>query len=779
MRSAASAGPDGGGAWDPAAGRGEPASGTGEPAPDVPEDAADAADAQENLALAPLLCGAIADGVMLLAITAAGLVALLGQSEPVERDGYYLAILVIVPLSVVLAWRRKRAGATEGRRQFQALATLAATAAVLCAVYLFTTPASGGAGTSLTLLLALVAARVAVALGACFVPEAWTRRPARAAVAAMPLLLAAAAAPFVPPATRSLPDVAVATIAGLATFALARAYGGRRGLPRAWRRALDLAVVVGCVLVVGYVARPSSTLIGNQNYFLGPALDILHGHPMLLSTFSQYGVGVMDALAAVFLVVPMGYGTFTLLLSALTTLVFVGLYVVLRWSTGSLPIAACGVAVAALLDVFGQIEFYICYPSTGVLRFGLPWLVVLFSLAAVRTPRHRRLFDALVLAVLAIAAMWSGETGVYCLGTAVVLAWLDAAVAQASWRERLRIGAGRTVLLVAASVFGLVAFTVVTRVAAGVWPDWGGYLEYVRRYTVGEVADLPIEPWSAGLALGGMYVASAIAVVVLVAARPALVRERAVAFRAAAGLTALGTLVYTYYLGRSAQNNLIHVSPPAVALLFVWLGIVRSTFNNRTAAAVASATVVFLGAMIVASEREDISQKYSTTALAALTGEGPPLGRALRTMWDNQLLEPEAERVVRFVRSLPGPNTSLALLITPYLATEALIRLGRANAVGSSNSCQESISYRGAERAARAVQSLRPGAIIVFSESLQEGNKAPPVDHYAFSLLTTHFKLRQIAADGRGLVALRIVARVPAPASPVAILPSLVPEGCS
>ena len=470
--------------------------------------------------LAPLLCGAIADGVMLLAITAAGLIALFGQSKPVERAGFLLAILAVVPLSVLLAWRRGRVGMTNERQRFLAVATLAATAAVLCGVYRFTTPASGGIGTSATLAIALLLARAVLALGARFVPDAWTRRPAKAAAALTVLFLAAAAAPFVPVLTRTLSDVALAAAAGLVAFGLAMWFAGRRGLPRAVTRPLDVAVVVGCALVVVYIGLPTSALAYNQNYFLGPALDVLHGRPMLVGTFAQYGVGMMDALAALFLVLPMGYGVFTLVISTLTTLLFVGLYVVLRWSTGSLPIAACGVAVAVLLDVFGQINYYTYYPSTGVLRFGLPWLVLFCSLAAARTERFKRPFEAAVFVIVAAAAVWSGEAGVYCLGTAVVLAWLDAAVAEASGRERLRVGALRTARLVAASVGGLVAFTLLTRVAAGAWPDWGGYLEYIRLYTVGGFGDLPIEPWSPGLALGGMYMASAIALVVLVMKRP-------------------------------------------------------------------------------------------------------------------------------------------------------------------------------------------------------------------------------------------------------------------
>ncbi len=753
-------GPDGGGAWDPAAG-------TGDPDPDVPENAAGVAGAQEDLA--PLLCGAIADGVMLLAITAAGLIALFGQSKPVERAGYLLAILVIVPLSVLLAWRRGRVGMTDERRQFLAVATLAATAAILCAVYRFTTPASGGVGTSVVLLLALVVVRVVIALVARFVPEAWTHRPARVAVAAMPLLLAAAAAPFVPVLTRTLSDVALAAVAGLVAFGLAVAFAGR-GLPRAVTRPLDVAVVVGCVLVVVFIGLPTPELAGNQNYFLGPTLDILHGRPMLVGTFAQYGVGMMDALAALFLVLPMGYGVFTLVISTLTTLLFVGFYVVLRWSTRSLPIAVCGVAVAVLLDVFGQIDYYTYFPSTGVLRFGLSWLVLFCALAAAKTERFRRLFEVAVFVIVAVAAVWSGEAGVYCLGTAVVLAWLDAAVVEASGRERLRIGVLRTARLVAASVFGLAAFTVATRVAAGAWPDWGGYLEYIRLYTVGGFGDLPIEPWSPGLALGGMYMASAIALVVLVMKRPELVRERAVSFRAAAGLTAIGTLVFTYYLGRSHPNNLIHISPPGIALLFVWLGIVRSTLSGRTVVAIATAAVIALGAMIVASEREDIGLKYPTTALAALTGSAPPLGRALSRLWSNPVVEPVVGRIESFVRSLPGPRKNLTLLVTPDLATEVMIRLGFVNEVGLATPCQETLSKRGPERAAKEVRSLRPGAIIVYSNTSQEGGGATPLEYYIYSLMEARFTMREIAKDGRGLYAVRLTtpinphpARVPLP----------------
>jgi len=341
------------------------------------------------------------------------------------------------------------------------------------------------------------------------------------------------------------------------------------------------------------------------------------------------------------------------------------------------------------------------------------------------------------------------------------------------------MAARRIAQLVAASLFGLLAFTVLTRATAGAWADWGGYLDYIRMYTTGGLGALPIEPWSPGLALGAMYTVSAIAIVLLALTRPALVRERAVAFRAAAGLTVLGALVYTYYLGRSHPNNLIHISPPAVALLFVWLGIVRSAFTGGVAVAVASGAAIFLSAMIVASESEDISLKYPRTALAAVLGSAPPLGGALRALWHNPVVDPTAAHVVAFVSSLGSRHGSLTILLTPNVETEALLRLRTANAVGSSNPCQESLSKQGPERVAAAVRSLRPDGIVVTSGAPQDAGQLLPIEQYTLALLRARFTLQEIGADGQGLQAFRMIARLPV-ASPVTAPQPVVPSfGCA
>lgn len=188
-------------------------------------------DADDDLA--SLVLGAIADGVMMFTIAASTVIVLFGQSKPIERLGFFLAILVVVPLSVALAWRRQRLGLTGERLRLIAFATLVSTAVVLRLARLLALSPSATLDATLFVLLALVVCRIALALAARFLPPTLPQRVSTGAVlAATPLVLAAAAAPFVPSDTVSVLNIAVGLAAGLATFELVRVLGNRQRRPR-------------------------------------------------------------------------------------------------------------------------------------------------------------------------------------------------------------------------------------------------------------------------------------------------------------------------------------------------------------------------------------------------------------------------------------------------------------------------------------------------------------------------------------------------------------------
>lgn len=742
-------------------------------------DEADLARAEDRsaptMSLDTFLAHSLAEAVFGVALVCTVVIVLFGQTKPTERLGYVLAVLVVVPASLMVGWRRSRPPEGVENGSSGAMVTLALTAVVLCAAKL-----ASPAHTSLALLIGLVGARIATALGGRHAGPRSMGQARPSFVAIAPALLVIAALPFVPVGALSFINLAIAAASSAAIVLLITLVGVR---PLPVRRVVDVSAVSLCTLLVVYLGHPARELALNQNYFLGPTTDILHGHPILVSTFSQYGYGMFDALAAFFSVSPIGYGTFTLLLSALTALLFAAVYAVLRLSTKSQVVAIAGLAVAVVLNVFGQSFSYTYFPSTGVLRFGLVWLVILLSVGAARSARRERLLDVLVLVVVGAAAAWSGETGVYCLGTACAIACIDAAALEDAPRARLRAAKRGVIRLVGASVCGVLLFTGLTRAATGVWPHWGSYFEFIRLYTTGGLGALPIGAWSPGLALGALYVASAVTLVAVVVIRPALVRERHGAFRAIAGLTAMGSLVFTYFLGRAAPNNLLHISPPAVALVFVWVGIAHATLTNRRAAATALAAAMFLGGLVVGGERHNVAGKYPQTALAALLGRSPSVITQLPSLWHNPVVDPQAAHVVRFVSSLGLGHPALIVLLYPSVESEALLRLDRGNAVGTSNPCQESLSTQGASRVATGVRALTAGTVLVTSSASADAGRLLPVEQYALALIRSRFTLRRIRADGRGLEAFALAAHAPPAAVGAGTLappaPALPPFGCA
>jgi hypothetical protein len=710
------------------------------------------------------------------AIVIAGAIVRFGDSKPVERFGYVAIALVVVPASVVVS-RRRSARNPQRSSVVGALVPLAIAVVAVCTARL-----TGSTHTSLTLVITLVFLRVAV--------ETVLRLPStRAALARVPdgrrlggyssagviagLLMMIGALPFMPSVDLHADRVGVALLAAVAIGWVA---GWSWASSGALRHAIDAVAVLLSALAVMELNRPDLITILNANYFLGPTNDVLHGHAMLVGTFSQYGVGMFDLLAGFFSIFPLGYGVLTLLLITLTALVFAAIYTIVRIATRAQLLSALCVAVAVTVYVFGQPDFYTAFPSTGALRFGLPWLVIVLAVLGARAsePLVGRRLDAAVIVLVGFASVWSGETGIYCLGTACAIACLDATMIAAPAARRVRSAARRLGRLVAAYVLGILLFTLITRAAAGHWPEWGVYLDFVRLYTTGGEGTLEMTRWSPGLAIGAEYAVSATVLIALLIARPELVRTRTDAFRAATGVTAMGALFYTYFLGRSAPTNLIHISPPAVTLAFIWLGIAASMFNAyRVARAIVVGAVVFIGGLIVLAQHENVDLRFADTALGTLLEHPGRTGSEFQTLADNPPVTQAAVVLERFVSSLPIGHTPVTIFAGPAVESEALLRLGDGNAAGTSQPCQEGLSPTAPARALARVRQLRVGSVLVLGLKLSLGPRATregiglwgttwlawppaPIDQYSLALIRDRFDLRVIARPGYGVTAYRL-----------------------
>lgn len=725
------------------------------------------------------ICRCVAETAFGAALIGALVIVCFGDSKPAERFGYFAIALVVVPASVVVSARR----AARDSSVVGGLAPLAVSVVALCATRL-----AGATHASLTLLITLIVLRVAAEAtlwlpsGRIALTQLLTSRPAEerwlasAVIGALMLMIGALA--FMPRVDLHADRVGVALLAAVTVgWVAGRSWASSGTL----RHAIDAAAVLLVALAVMELVPPDLITIDNGNYFLGPTNDVLNGHAMLVGSFSQYGVGMYDALAGFFLIFPLGYGVFTLLLIVLTALVFAAIYAIVRIATRSQLLGVLCIVVAVTLYEFGQPDFYTAFPSTGDLRFGLPWLVILVAVLGAQAgkPRVSRRLNAAVIVLVGLASIWSGETGVYCLGAACAMACLDAATMAAPAATRVRSAASRVARLGAAYALGILLFTLVTRLAAGHWPNWGVYLDFIRLYTSGGEGAQEITAWSPGLAIGAEYAVSVAVLIGLVLMRPDTVRARPDAFRAAAGVSAMGALVYTYFLGRSNPINLIHISPPAVTLAFVWLGIVAPAFGaRRVARGLAVGLIVFVGGLIVIAQNGNVNLRFSYTALGALLEHPSTIGPAFRTLADNPPVTSGGVALQRFVSSLQVRRGQLTVFAAPDVESEALIRLGHDNAAGTSQPCQEGLSATAPERALARVRRLPVGSVLVLGRKLGLGPSAAseatgiwatgwepqlpaPIDQYSLALIRDRFDLRVIASDGPELTAYRLSALKP------------------
>ena len=335
---------------------------------------------------------------------------------------------------------------------------------------------------------------------------------------------------------------------------------------RVRRRVIDVCVLTVIVLVVTAVDEHSSALRYDYDFFLGPVNAMRHGHPLLVDTFSQYGVGMFYGLAAAFHAVPLTYGGLQFILGLAYAAEFAVVYAVLRLACRSQLLAVLGLVVALVANLAIAVP-YIAYPSTGPLRFALPWVVILAGTLRARSTEHRRLLDVTMVLTVGVAAVWSAETFVYALAAYAAVMVFTLSQRAESRSQRSLVVAKRIAAAVVAGFVAVGATSAFMLLLAGDWPRWTEYLSLVALYAMRGFGSLLIPTWSPGYLVGALYVLSVTALLAL----PRAVRlQHDRTITATAGATAFGAIAFTYFLGRSAPTNLHHVAVPAVVVTCGW-----------------------------------------------------------------------------------------------------------------------------------------------------------------------------------------------------------------
>jgi hypothetical protein len=720
--------------------------------------------ARASVEAAPILAASVVGfcegAALFLVVLSVGLEAV-GHTEHIEDFLYLAAFAGILPASFLTALRR------AGRLAEKELTTLAALDALGLVVAL-TVARLTGTLTPVLLIggLALLIANEALSgpLKPALSSRPAQRLPLHSAVA--PLALAAVL-PFVPPSVFSSGRFSFSLVVASALAAVWTFLRFRRWIPF-W--IVDgLAVVLIASLIfddfwwAGYF-NWGGLQLDNQNFYLGPTNEILHGRTLLVDMFSQYGVGVIYFLGGFFAFVPIGYGTFSMLVSALYALEILALYAVVRLATRSQVVAILATAVAIVFVIFGQLYTLVLFPSSGALRFGPPFAVLLLEVLAARAGARRQTLQAASAVVTALLSLWSFETFAYALVAYLAIVVLEAAAERGRAREVLWRRLSPLVLTV---LVVHVVFAVATRAAAGSWPAWRTYLDYLPvLHSVGGYFTLPVPPWSPAFVLAAACFASALLLALLVARGPELVRERRELFVGIAGSTAFAILAFTYYVGRSHPNNLHHIAPPAIAMCALWAAMLDDIRLRRLPLLRAGliALALWAGLMLASGSWHDAQAKWSRTALGTLVSRSPStLVDRVRFLARRPAVDPRAPEAALLLRALdPGASRSL-VLVDPELTTEVLLRAGRGNALPIATPFEDVALKSGLQRVLSAVPRLGSGTTMLTNASyLAAPLGSDPnagLTEWAFWDVRRYFVLQTLARTPDGLVLLRLGAR--------------------
>jgi hypothetical protein len=723
------------------------------------------------------------------------------QRQDAETAVYLAAFLVVLPLAWITAPRL--AGAIAAGPNAPALpsltALLAAGAAAAAGLVRLSDLLDWGGGGTLLGAVALWSAAAAACLARAAQARRWNgllRLAPRAGLFSVVAgcLTVAALFGFAHLDSLSVVPLAITAIALPAFLWLAE----RRRLPRLGRRwgvAVDLSIaglLLLAILNLVIITPEDPTLsfidrylygVGqfHADFLLGPANQILGGSAMLVDTAAQYGVGSIVFLAGWFNLVPIGYGTFGFLDGILTGACFVAGYCVLRAAGASRLLSAGALSVGVIVLVLNRPYPIGTLVQEGPLRFGLPMCVIVATVVGARWPRMSRLAEAASLGVLGISAIWALEAFGLTLVTFGAMAGFRAYLLPA--RTRLRWLARQAVLAVVVCGCAHLLFAAATLAGTGELPDWGQYLAYLDAFLFGNLGDLTYDfsHWSAGIALGGVYLASAVALGVLIRLRPELVRRERVALLALTGMTTYGIALLAYLVDRSGDHVVPYVSLPALLIGTLWLSLLfRSAGVSRLTRTGAVACALAVAALLLSAAWSSIGPRFSDSALAHVLPGGDSSRAAVDRLWHFPPLSPVAPVGERLLdRYMPGERRSV-VLVKPDLATEILMRSKRSNRLplaypwgdgfveeervpGLRETVAEldvgdrllldqgTLSALAAGRGHRAGNA--PGSGLV------PGSAAAPLQLFALRQISDRFRLRPIHRDRSGLIVVQLAPR--------------------
>jgi hypothetical protein len=321
-------------------------------------------------------------------------------------------------------------------------------------------------------------------------------------------------------------------------------------------RALILLLTIWAVLIPSRFYLPRD--IGNDYrylYHFNSVVDSLsqsvNGHHLLVNFPHIYG-GYAEMLAPLIRLFPRDIGTLVASLALPNVLGMLSLLLTARLVIRRPALLfVCGLALLGVGYLATSVDIFYCYITA---RFFFPPVGLLAATLYFRHPGALRYATA--TAIAALAPVWNLDTGLVLWAS-----WLGTLLAMELTARNLP-GIARHLLIQALSMAAAwAAFLLYLRLASGQWPDVG-MLFYFQKFVVssGYFCLRMLVPDMWGFVLGIYAIGLAVAFCACVRGRINWLTPVTLM------ISLLGIGIFSYFMGRSAESNLVMVAYPAVLL---------------------------------------------------------------------------------------------------------------------------------------------------------------------------------------------------------------------
>ncbi len=334
--------------------------------------------------------------------------------------------------------------------------------------------------------------------------------------------------------------------------------------------------------------------------YAGPINDSLQGKPPL-SYPSTYGFFVIVFLSGIFSIIPLSLFHLHIVTAILTTLGFIAFYILANILLKNRGVAFLATILAISANWLTGIGYRGSFPQTGVLRFGM-WYVVAFAVYVELKYRQRW---TTILAV-ALSFFWSFDVGAYVVAAYLMFRWFVSLHASI---QKTITGFVPHLMLTIGTIIGVfLLITLVSTISFGAPPQWNNFWGSTSAFLSGPLL-LPLSssiiPW---LVLAPAIISICYVLSVIKKERSRLdTSDTLLLFTACYGITQ-----FMYFVSRSHPNNLHHVILPSILCLFV---LVHRLIKNSSSGVLAASLLLAYPMTLFAGQgiRNLKSENFLTT----------------------------------------------------------------------------------------------------------------------------------------------------------------------